>query len=131
MDGPCGRRCADRILRLSRFRRCANAVAMSILLCAGVPVGHSRAVADDVVLTDDAYTVANRPDNTGHKTRLEIIAGGVEVDSFVKFSMSTLPPGTIGSDVLYAQLTVFVTKVKADGTIDVYQVTSAWNESTI
>src|SRR5438046_1153895 len=51
--------------------------------------------------------------------------------AFIRFDLSTLPPGTTGSEVTRATLMVFVNSVRVPGSLDVRQVTSAWSEATI
>src|SRR5438034_670148 len=51
--------------------------------------------------------------------------------AFIRFDLSTLAPGTTGSEVTRATLMVFVNSVRVPGSLDVRQVTSAWSEATI
>src|SRR5207244_5214831 len=48
-----------------------------------------------------------------------------------RFDLSTLPPGTTGSEVTRATLMVFANALRVPGSLDVRQVTSAWSEATI
>src|SRR6266851_2570012 len=51
--------------------------------------------------------------------------------AFIRFDLSTLPPGTTGSQVTRAMLMVFVNALKVPGALDVRQVTSSWSEVTM
>ncbi len=94
------------------------------------------ATADTAVaLTDDSYTKSTMPvANFGAKTTLLVQgppANAVVENSYVRFDLSTLPPGTVGSDVAKATLTLGVHKVTSAGAFDVFRVTSPWSEEGI
>jgi len=51
--------------------------------------------------------------------------------TYIQFSLATLPPGLTNSNVPIATLRVFVDTVVSPGTFDVYLVSSSWNEATL
>src|SRR2546430_5158631 len=82
----------------------------------------------------DAHTTAGSPRTFGALKTLRIQGPPVRNrvrTAFIKFDLSTLPPGTTGSEVTRATLMVFVNAVRVPGSLDVRQVTSAWSEATI
>jgi hypothetical protein len=82
------------------------------------------------VLTDDAHTKDDAVSgNFGSNPALNISPGEI---AYLKFKISsTLPAGTAGSDLARATLRLYIGNVKSPGKIDVYLVTSAWNESSV
>src|SRR3989442_12813307 len=86
-------------------------------------------------LTDDAYTIGGSSTNTGIQGVLHVIDAGASTQkTFIQFdlsSMSALPSPLTSADVDKASLTLFVDAVGAAGSIDLREVTSAWNESTV
>src|SRR5438093_1525683 len=82
----------------------------------------------------DAHTTAGSPGTFGAVKTLRIQgppARNRVRTAFIRFDLSTLPPGTTGSEVTRATLMVFVDAVRVPGSLDVRQVTSAWSEATI
>src|SRR4029077_12560372 len=99
------------------------------LVCVGASfVGPRDAAAVLAELSDDAYTTAGSARAFGAAKILRV--GGAQ-KTFIKFNLSTLPPGTTGSDVMRAMLMVYVDALRAPGSLDVRQVTSSWSEATI
>lgn len=93
------------------------------LLCPGF------SFATQALLSDDAYTNSTRPTSKfGNSATLSI---GGSTTTFIKFDLSTLPAGAVGTDIEKATLILFVTSVKPAGSFDVVRVTSDWNESSI
>ena len=82
------------------------------------------------VLTDDAYTKGDAVSrNFGSNPVLNV--SPVET-AYVKFKISsTIPTGTSGADVARAALKLYLGNVSSPGKLDVYLVTSAWNESSV
>src|SRR5262245_24887765 len=98
-------------------------------LLSGVLILLSNAALAQGVLTDDAYTSSNSGNmNNGAKSALNV-AGGV--NSYVKFSLSNLPPGTTGALIAKANLRLWVDTVSSAGAFNVYRVTSPWSEKGI
>ena len=94
------------------------------------------ASGEEAFLTDDATLIAAQP--TGAKgwsqTTLRVIgpAGDRAVkETFLKFDLSTLPPGITGSNIVKATLVLGVDKVVGNGSFDVATVGGTWNESTV
>src|SRR5262249_33845320 len=75
------------------------------------------------------------PPNNGAKPNIQVQGGPKVATGFIKFDLSTMPgcPSNcpLGSAVDRAILKVFADKIMTGGTVEVRQVTSAWNESTI
>jgi len=83
-------------------------------------------------LVDDAH-VNNSPKaldtNYGTSPNIPISPSG---NAYVKFKIaSTLPANTTGSDVAKATLKLYIGGVSTPGKIDLFLVTSAWDETTI
>src|SRR5436190_21804730 len=77
----------------------------------------------------DAHTTAGSPGTFGAVKTLRIQgppARNRVRTAFIGFGLSTLPPGTTGSEVTRATLMVFVNAVRVPGSLDVRQVPSAW-----
>src|SRR5947199_164205 len=82
----------------------------------------------------DAHVTAGAPGTFGAVKTLRIQgppARNRVRTAFIRFDLSTLPPGTTGSEVTRATLMVFVNALRVPGSLDVRQVTSAWSEATI
>lgn len=100
-------------------------VGVFLVLVASVSLAQSA-------LTDDAHT-STAPKavdtNFGSNPNLTVSATG---STYIKFKVSsTLPAGTPGTDVAKATLKIYIGNVTNEGKIDVYQIASAWDESTI
>jgi hypothetical protein len=93
--------------------------------------GAQPATALTAPAAHDAYVSLASPANAGAKPVLRVQSGSFA--SYLKFDLSTLPPGTTGGDVASARLLLFVTKVSAGGPagFDVVRVTSSWQENTV
>ena len=85
----------------------------------------------DATLTDDARVVPAFPStNFGASANLKVRGSG-PIRTFLKFDLSTLPPGTVGSDVSKATLTLWVNLLAAPGSVDVQPVSGTWDEGSI
>lgn len=99
----------------------AFAVIIIVVLASSVSLAQST-------LTDDAQTKSGDT-NYGNNPALMVSSAG---NVYIKFKVSsTLPQNTPGSDVAKAAIKVFISNVTTPGKIDVYQVTSPWDEATI
>ena len=111
--------------RLLSLHLRATLIIAALLTIPGVMFAQSA-------LTDDAYTSGNSRNadgNLGTKTSLTISPSG---NVYIKFKLSsTLPSSTPGSDVARATLKLYISTIVSEGKIDIYQVTSAWDEGTI
>src|SRR3989442_4372165 len=105
------------------------------LVCVGAPLlGPREASATLAELAADTSTKAGSRANHGVARALQIAgppASNRVQKTFLKFDLSTLPPGTSGSDVTRAMLTVFANRVNVPGMLDALRVTSAWSEATV
>jgi ethanolamine utilization microcompartment shell protein EutL len=52
-------------------------------------------------------------------------------NSYLKFSLANLPPGTAGSNIAGASAVLFVDAVLKSGTMDVYALNSPWSENSL
>ena len=97
--------------------------------CALLLSGSARAQSN---LTDDAHTTSDpklADANFGTNPNLTVSPTG---NVYVKFKLTpTLPAETAGADVSKATLKLYVGNVSTAGRLDVYQVVSPWDESTI
>ena len=113
--------------------------AIAFVLLAGVFVA-PRAPAVEALLLHDTYvdngtTGAEPPNasNYGAGMDLRVFKGNGRIGrTFLKFSLETLPPGTIASDVTHARLRLWVnSKSTAAGSITLHPVTTRWDEYTL
>lgn len=80
-------------------------------------------------LTDDAHTSSAQPNqNFGASPSLEITS---TQNTYIKFDLSPLPSGTVGSDVAKATLKIWVRRVTTTGSFDIRRVAGAWIEESI
>ena len=81
--------------------------------------------------TDDSFTNSNSPTtNFGNNTVLKL-DGTVGKNIYVRFDLSKLPVGTVGSQVSRASLVLFPDTLTTAGAFDVFRVTSGWTEAAI
>ncbi|MBI4593942.1 MAG: DNRLRE domain-containing protein [Candidatus Rokubacteria bacterium] len=97
------------------------------LLGLASPVG-----AVELRLTDDARTSsatqADQDRNFGTNANLRVSS---TAKSYIKFDFSTLPSGTVGSDVAKATLKLWADSLTMAGSVDVRRITAGWIEETI
>ena len=98
-----------------------------LLLLLGAP---GPAAGGEPVLTDDAHVSFAAPArNLGASPGLVLQAPpGRGTTVLLKFDLSSLPAGTLGSDVVKATLRLWVSSVTTPGLFDVRTVRSAWRE---
>src|ERR1051326_4541259 len=88
------------------------------------------AVAQTSPLVGDAMIIPGNATNAGSLATVNV--GGITgTQALLQFDLSTLPPGTLSSNVLLATLRLYVNKVASPGAINVYTATSAWTESSV
>jgi hypothetical protein len=110
-----------------------------IVLAALFILPHARAV--EALLLQDTYvdsgTTGGKPppngSNYGSGTDLRVFKGNGRVGrTFLKFSLATLPAGTLATDVAHARLRFWVnSNSTAAGSITLSPVTTAWDEYTL
>ena len=82
-----------------------------------------------VVLTDDANTSSLFPKkNFGGSVALIVSNGS---NTYIKFNLANLGPSITGANVSTATAMLYVDTVITPGTVDVYQVSGPWSESSI
>jgi len=93
----------------------------------------SLSLAAEARLTDDAYTsLTARTGNFGAALSLLVQGAAAKTAvTFLRFDLSTLPPGTRGSDVAKAFLKLWVSSVTTAGMFDVHTVRGGWTEHAI
>jgi hypothetical protein len=94
----------------------------------------TKSAAVDGLLLQDGYVDLNRPTiNYGASGDLRVFKSGTGLmRAFLKFSIATLPPGTVAADIKQARLRFWVNGSSATtGAITLTPVTSAWSESTL
>jgi hypothetical protein len=113
------------------------AAALTLL---GTLVWADHAAAVDALLLQDTYvdngTTGKPPPNNsnyGGGTDLRVFKGNGRVGrTFLKFSLATLPPGTLPSDVSQARLRFWLnTNSTVLGSISLSPITTAWDELTL
>jgi hypothetical protein len=99
-------------------------------IAAGAVLAPAMGWAQQAVLTGDAQlNSAAATTNYGASPTLDVSSSS---PALLNFNISTvLPAGTTPFQVLEAKLIVFPDKVTTTGTIDVFQVTSAWSEGSV
>jgi hypothetical protein len=100
-----------------------------------------RAGAVEALLLQDTYvdngTTGGKPppnaSNYGSGMDLRVFKGNGRLGrAFLKFSLATLPPGTVASDVTHARLRFWVnSNSTVAGSIALSPVTAAWDEYTL
>jgi hypothetical protein len=90
----------------------------------------ATAVAQSLPLVQDSYVVAGSVANFGTATSLTV-GGASAAQALIQFDLNSLPPGTPGSRVARAVLTLFVNKIASPGTVNVSVANGPWNENTV
>lgn len=122
--------------KISRLlRRCLAAICLNLFATA------TSTLAVDALLLQDTYvdngTTGSKPPpnntNYGSGNDLRVFAGSGRLGrAFLKFSLTTLPPGTAAADVTEARLLLWVNNnTTVLGSITMTPVTSPWNELTL
>ena len=110
-------------------KRLWSTLAKGAVFCAGAWFAGSPAMAQQLTLLGDTYV-----DGTGaaHGTSGSItIGGGNHAQGLLQFDTSTLPAGTMASQVGKAVLFIYIDTVGAIGNITVNAATTPWTESTV
>src|SRR5260370_14329945 len=98
--------------------------SLALLLAAA---GCSQLWAADAVLTADAFVSTDAPSsNFGALPTLRVGGGST---TFMKFDLSTLPPGTTSASIASAQLIVYVNRVGVAGHVDLHKSLVHWTRS--
>jgi hypothetical protein len=116
-------------------------VLAAALILLGTLVWADHAAAVDALLLQDTYvdngTTGSKPppnnSNYGAGTDLRVFKGNGRIGrAFLKFSLATLPPGTLPSDVSHARLRFWLnTNSTVPGSISLSPITTAWDELTL
>ena len=103
----------------------AMAGAVASLLCNPVTAWSSP------TLLADSYVSTPFVPGVRHGAAAELLVNKTN-SGFFKFTLtSSLPSGTVASDINKAALKVFISKVNAGGYLTLRQVSQTWNEKTI
>lgn len=86
--------------------------------------------AQSVPLLGDAYIIPGSASSLGGTVAVNV-GGTSGFQGLFLFDLSKLPAGTTASSVGSASLRLFVNKVSAAGSINVYGATASWSESTV
>ena len=89
--------------------------------------------AAQALLTDDTYTDANHASAQYAVKPYVKVNDSAEQTGYLKFDLSTLPPGVTGDDVEKATLILYVTNLKSEGIFEVRRIGTpsplgGWNE---
>ena len=94
-----------------------------------VVLAASAAYATDATVAGDAYVNSAHPSvNYGSLSNLHVNSNGT---ALLQFDLSSLPSGTIASQIGKATLKVFVNRINTVGSVTVQPITSAWSESAV
>lgn len=86
--------------------------------------------ADEVPLTGDAFFNPGSGTNFGATPAVNV--GGVPgSEGLLQFDLTKLPAGTTASQISMATLRLFVTRVGAPGSVDIFAAGSAWSEPAV
>src|SRR5260370_15279136 len=108
-------------LKRSRLRLC--------LCISAFFFNRSGAFALDAILRADAsVNTAHASSNYGSLSNLYVGNGHC---TFLQFDLTTLPVGTLSSQVSHAPLIVFVNRVNVAGSVSVAPVTTSWGEYSV
>lgn len=112
----------------NRLRRAVCSLAAAFCVFCAPTV-----LADSLHLTDDSYVNFGQPNsNKGDQLELKLRDQANERRAFARFDLATLPLSTTVSDIDSATLRLWVKKVNgAGGQVDLYLVSSAWDEMTL
>ena len=103
-----------------------------IAVALSVEVAPRTCIASPARLTDDSYTRAGSAAGFGKRTTLDVsLTGSGTERTWVKFDLSTLPPGTVGSNISKATLTLWVNKIRTPGAFEVRRVLGGWQEGAL
>src|SRR5271163_3091259 len=103
---------------------------LSAMLAAGAFLAPAMGWAQQAMLTGDTQiNSAATTTKYGASTTLNINPANSALLQFDLTDM--LPSGTTAAQVLKARLIVFPDVITIGGTVNLYQVTSAWSESTV
>jgi len=117
----------------------ANRIVLSLILrLVGIPLvvvlailSFTSSAAAQLSPTDDSFTNANQPTtNFGSNVALKL-DGSANKNVYIRFDLSGLPAGTVGSQVSKAELVLFPSTVSTPGNFDLFRVTSSWNENAV
>ena len=87
------------------------------------------AASAQVTPSDDTYTLTTSPaTNYGTNGGLQVQSGKATV--FVRFDLSSIPPGYTSADIAKATLKLYVNSVGASGSFNVDYVVGSWSEAT-
>ncbi|MFL6589154.1 MAG: DNRLRE domain-containing protein [Chthoniobacterales bacterium] len=117
------------------FRR-ASALACILVICLA-----TRGFAVEALLLQDTYVdnstnggkSAPNNSNYGAGMDLRVFKGNGKIGrTFLKFSLATLPPGTLPSDIAHARLRFWLNANSTEGgSVTLSPVTTAWDEYTL
>ena len=120
--------------------KCRRAIATTVIIVAlGVLAPNAEAV--EALLLQDTYVdngtaggkSAPNTSNFGSEVDLRIFKGNGRIGrAFLKFSLATLPPGTMAPDITHARLRFWVNgNSTLAGSIALSPVTTPWDEYTL
>ncbi len=113
------------------FRAQLTLRVAALLIALFASTALSKAVWAQLPPTSDSFTNFNQANaNFGGSVDLKL-DGLIAKRVYVRFDLSALPAGTVGSQVSKATLVLFPNTVNSTGTFDLFRVTSSWNEATI
>ncbi|MBY0506730.1 MAG: DNRLRE domain-containing protein [Bryobacteraceae bacterium] len=81
------------------------------------------------ILSDDATVQRQLPGNTfGQLPQLQV---GAQSQTYLRFSLSSLPSGVLEGSIVKATLRLYVNRVTTPGAVNFHTVENAWSEKTI
>ena len=91
---------------------------------------HAVAWADQAHLVGDATFASGNPGHLGATPTINV-GGPSNFQGLVQFDFSTLPAGTTASQVSNATLQLFVSRIGAPGSVDIFAANAPWTEATV
>ncbi len=115
------------------FRNTGNVFILCLLAVAVLLLNSGVSFAAGALLTDDTYTDAHHAAAQFAVKPHMKVNDSAEQTGYLKFDLSTLPPGVTGDDVEKATLILYVSDIKNEGVFEVRRIGAPsplgrWNE---
>src|ERR1700681_2567345 len=117
------------VLAIERTPRAGTPIVGAALVALLAAMALPRFTWAQLPPSADAYVDETKATNFGAATTLSVSQPNLE--TFIKFDLSSLPSSTTGTSVAKATVVLFASAATSAGSFDVYEVGGAWSELTI
>jgi hypothetical protein len=117
------------VLAIARTRRVETPIVGAALVVLLATLALPSLASAQLPPSADAYVDETKATNFGAATTLSVSQPNLE--TFIKFDLSSLPSGTTGTSVAKATVVLFASAATSAGSFDVYEVGGAWSELTL